>query len=86
MNDFHGGAHAPWARAGRPLGWYVAQYDGEIATVDAEIGTLVDALDASPVRDRTLVIEGVNSLNGATHRVMPDRIVAASLACAFGRA
>jgi len=56
VNGFHGGAHAPWAKAGRPLGWYVAQYDGEIATVDAEIGRLVAALDASPVRDRTLLI------------------------------
>jgi UDP-N-acetylglucosamine 1-carboxyvinyltransferase len=32
--------------------------------------------------DRTLVIEGVDSLNGVMHEVMPDRIVAASLACA----
>ena len=56
VKDFHGGAHAPWAKPGKPLGWYVAQYDGEIATVDAEIGKLVDALDASPVRDRTLLI------------------------------
>ncbi len=32
--------------------------------------------------DRTLVIEGVKSLHGAPHTVMPDRIVAASLACA----
>jgi UDP-N-acetylglucosamine 1-carboxyvinyltransferase len=32
--------------------------------------------------DRTLVIEGVSSLHGAEHTVLPDRIVAASLACA----
>lgn len=32
--------------------------------------------------DRTLVIEGVESLSGTTHTLMPDRIVAASLACA----
>jgi UDP-N-acetylglucosamine 1-carboxyvinyltransferase len=32
--------------------------------------------------DRTFVIEGVASLNGVIHEVIPDRIVAASLACA----
>jgi UDP-N-acetylglucosamine 1-carboxyvinyltransferase len=32
--------------------------------------------------DRTYVIEGVESLTGATHEVVPDRIVAASMACA----
>lgn len=32
--------------------------------------------------DRTFVIEGVSKLSGAAHEVMPDRIVAASLACA----
>lgn len=32
--------------------------------------------------DRTFVIEGVKSLSGVTHEVIPDRIVAASLACA----
>jgi UDP-N-acetylglucosamine 1-carboxyvinyltransferase len=32
--------------------------------------------------DRTFVVEGVRELYGTTHSVMPDRIVAASLACA----
>ncbi len=32
--------------------------------------------------DRTFVIEGVEMLNGVAHEVIPDRIVAASLACA----
>ena len=32
--------------------------------------------------DRTFVIEGVRSLTGVVHEVLPDRIVAASLACA----
>jgi len=32
--------------------------------------------------DRTYVIEGVESLTGVAHEVLPDRIVAASLACA----
>ena len=53
---FHGGVPRQWARAGRTLGWYVAQYDGEIAAVDAEVGRVLQALDASAVRDRTLVL------------------------------
>jgi len=53
---FHGGVPRQWARAGRTLGWYVAQYDGEIAAVDAETGRVLQALDASAVRDRTLVL------------------------------
>ncbi len=32
--------------------------------------------------DRTFVVEGVRSLSGAAHRLMPDRIVAASLGAA----
>jgi len=34
----------------------VAQYDGEIATVDAEVGKVLDALSASAVREETLVV------------------------------
>ncbi|MCW5873602.1 MAG: UDP-N-acetylglucosamine 1-carboxyvinyltransferase [Anaerolineales bacterium] len=32
--------------------------------------------------DRTFVVEGVETLNGASHRLLPDRIVAASLGAA----
>jgi arylsulfatase A-like enzyme len=53
---FHGGAPKQWAVPGKPLGWYVAQYDGEIAAADAEVGRVLDALEASAVRDRTLVV------------------------------
>jgi arylsulfatase A-like enzyme len=56
VDGFHGGVPKRWAVPGKPLGWYVARYDGEIAAVDAEVGQLLDALDASPVRDRTLVV------------------------------
>ena len=56
MDGFHGGAPKQWAVPGKPLGWYVAQYDGEIAAVDAEVGKLLEALDGSLVRDRTLVV------------------------------
>jgi len=53
---FHGGVPRQWARAGQRLGWYVAQYDGEIAAADAEVGRVLQALDASRVRDRTVVL------------------------------
>jgi arylsulfatase len=56
VEGFHGGVPRQWAAPGKPLGWYVARYDGEIAAVDAEVGQLLDALDASAVRDRTLVV------------------------------
>jgi arylsulfatase A-like enzyme len=56
VDGFHGGVPRPWAKPGQGLGFYVAQYDGEIAAVDAEVGRLLDALDASAVRDRTLVV------------------------------
>ncbi len=56
VDGFHGGVPRPWSVPGKSLGWYVAQYDGEIAAVDAEVGKLLDALDASAVRDRTLVV------------------------------
>jgi arylsulfatase len=56
VNGFHGGVPKQWAKAGRSLGYYVAQYDGEIAAVDAEVGQVLEALERSAVRDRTLVL------------------------------
>ena len=56
VDGFHGGVPSQWSRPGRRLGWYVAQYDGEIAAVDAEVGKVLEALDGSAVRDRTLVV------------------------------
>jgi arylsulfatase A-like enzyme len=56
VSGFHGGVPRQWAAPGRSLGWYVARYDGEIAAADAEVGKVLDALDASAVRDRTLVV------------------------------
>jgi arylsulfatase A-like enzyme len=54
---FHGGVPKAWAVAGQDrLGYYVAQYDGEIATVDQEVGRVLDALRGSAVKDKTLVI------------------------------
>jgi arylsulfatase A-like enzyme len=56
VDGFFGGVHRPWEVPGRPLGYYVAQYDGEIAANDAEVGRLLDALEGSAVRERTLVV------------------------------
>jgi len=56
VDGYHGGVRKEWAKPGKSLGWYVAQYDGEIATVDAEVGRVLEALAASAVRDRTLVV------------------------------
>ncbi len=57
------------------------------AAIEPEIMDLVMCLQKMGaiidyVADRVLVVEGVKSLAGVTHAVMPDRIVAASLACA----
>jgi arylsulfatase A-like enzyme len=57
VKEFHGGIPRQWAVPGRDrLGYYVAQYDGEIAAVDREVGRVLDALEASPAQARTLVV------------------------------
>jgi arylsulfatase A-like enzyme len=56
VDGFHGGVSKQWASPGRALGWYVAQYDGEIAATDAEVGRVLDALERSAVRAQTLVV------------------------------
>ena len=54
---FHGGIAKQWARPGRDrLGDYVGLYDGEIASVDQEVGQIMDALRTSAVKDHTLVV------------------------------
>jgi arylsulfatase A-like enzyme len=54
---FHGGIPKEWFVPGRDrLGWYVAQYDGEIAAVDREVGEVLDALAATPAAARTVVV------------------------------
>ena len=55
--SFHGGIPKQWAVPGKDRqAWYVAQYDGEIASVDTEVGMVLEALAGSPVREHTLVI------------------------------
>jgi arylsulfatase A-like enzyme len=57
VSGFHGGVPKQWFVAGQDrLGYYVAQYDGEIATVDQEVGRVLDALASSPVAAQTLVV------------------------------
>ena len=54
---FHGGIPKQWAVPGQDrLGYYVAQYDGEIAAVDQEVGKVLDALAASGLGARTMVV------------------------------
>jgi arylsulfatase A-like enzyme len=55
---FRGGIPQRWARPGRrTLGFYVAQYDGEIAAVDREVGEVLDALrDSGHAEDTLLVV------------------------------
>jgi arylsulfatase A-like enzyme len=53
----HGGIPRQWAVPGQDrLGYYVAQYDGEIATVDEEVGRVMDALRNSGAASRTVVV------------------------------
>lgn len=54
---FHGGIPRRWAVPGQSrLGYYVAQYDGEIAAVDQEVGRVLEALASAGLKDRTLVV------------------------------
>jgi arylsulfatase A-like enzyme len=55
--SLHGGIPHQWAVEGQDrLGYYVAQYDGEVAAVDEQVGQLVDALLSSAVKDTTVVV------------------------------
>jgi arylsulfatase A-like enzyme len=57
VDGFVGGVRKEWAVPDQDrLGYYVAQYDGEIAAVDQEVGRVLDALDRSGAAPRTIVI------------------------------
>jgi arylsulfatase A-like enzyme len=56
ISGLHGGVKKEWAVPGKRLGYYVAQYDGEIASVDAEVGRVLDALGATPVAGKTAIV------------------------------
>jgi arylsulfatase A-like enzyme len=54
---FHGGIPKQWAVPGQDrLGYYIAQYDGEIAAVDEEVGQLVAALREQKLLEHTVVV------------------------------
>ena len=54
---FHGGIPKPlYVRGRHALSYYVAQYDGEIAAADEQVGSVLDALRASRVSGETLVV------------------------------
>jgi arylsulfatase A-like enzyme len=56
VSGFHGGVKKEWAVPGKTLGYYVSQYDGEIASVDDEVGRVLEALGAAPVAGKTVVV------------------------------
>jgi len=56
VSGFHGGVKKEWAVPGKTLGYYVSQYDGEIASVDDEVGRVLDALGSTPVAAKTVVM------------------------------
>jgi len=54
---FHDGIPKQWAVKGQDrLGYYIAQYDGEIAAVDQEVGAVVDALASAGLSGKTVVV------------------------------
>jgi arylsulfatase A-like enzyme len=54
---FHGGIPKQWAVPGQDrLGYYVAQYDGEVAVADEQVGRVLDALRQAGRRERTVVV------------------------------
>ncbi len=56
VSSLEGGIPHQWAVPGQDrLAWYVAQYDGEIAAADAEVGRVLEALRVSAVKDTTVV-------------------------------
>jgi len=57
VSGYRGGIHERLAVPGkRGLDYYVAQYDGEIATVDQEVGKLLDTLRQSGLLDKTVLV------------------------------
>ncbi len=56
VEGVNGGVPHAWEVPGRGLGYYVAQYDGEIAATDAEVGQVLEALEGSGLGERTIVI------------------------------
>jgi arylsulfatase A-like enzyme len=56
VSGFHGGVKKEWAVPGKTLAYYTAQYDGEIAAVDDEVGRVLEALSAAPIAGKTAIV------------------------------
>jgi len=56
VKGYRGGVREEREVRGKRLGYYGAQYDGEIAAVDQEVGTVLDALGRSPAGTNTMVV------------------------------
>jgi len=57
VKGYKGGIHAELAVSGqRKLGYYVAQYDGEIAAVDEQVGRVLEAIVENDGLLRTVVV------------------------------
>jgi arylsulfatase len=57
VNGLHGGIPKQWAAEGQDrLGYYVAQYDGEIAAADEQVGRVLQALRESGDWDNTVIV------------------------------
>jgi arylsulfatase len=57
VSGFHGGIPKQWAVPGQDrLGYYVAQYDGEVAVADEQVGTVLEALRQAGRWERTMVV------------------------------
>jgi len=57
VTGFYGGIRRPWAVPGRTkLGYYVAQYDGEIAFTDGQVGRVLEGLEASGRDQETVIV------------------------------
>jgi len=56
VKGYRGGVREEWEVPGKGLGYYVSQYDGEIAAVDQEVGRVLDALAAGPAANNTMIL------------------------------
>lgn len=57
VDGYSGGMHRSWSQGTpRPLGEYVARYDGQIAVVDREIGRVVEALRERGLFSKTIIV------------------------------
>jgi len=56
VKGYRGGVREEWEVPGKRLGYYVAQYDGEIAAVDQEVGKVLDSLRNGGAWANTMIV------------------------------